>query len=67
MELLKFTDNLRKRSTYVVILASTFSDTLFEGTLTELSHSVWFTKYLHKEVMGIRFINNKYYIYIEEL
>lgn len=64
MDLLKFTDNLRRRSTYVVIFSSTFTDTLFEGTLTELSHSVWFTKNLHKEVFGIRFDDNKYLIYI---
>lgn len=64
MDLLKFTDNLRKRSTYVVILSRTFTDTLFEGTLTELFHSVWFTKNLHKEVYGIRLVDNKYLIYI---
>lgn len=67
MELLKFIDNLRKRSTYARIVDDTTYETLFEGTLTELSHSVWFTKNLHKKIADVRLDDNPilYWIYIE--
>ena len=67
MTLLEFSDNLKRRSTYLKIydICDIFRENIiFEGTASMLSHSVFFQKNNKVELFSILFEDRTYIITI---